>query len=118
MGRIPAGRCHGTGPTAGIPRHSDFFTDLIAVRQAHPALRRGGLRWVIAGDDAIGFLRETVDQRILVVSSRSSWPGALLPAALSAGKPETLYGDADLRVTDGAIAVPGAGPNVGIWRLA
>ena len=35
------------------------YRDLIAVRQAHPALRRGGLRWVIEADDAIGYLRET-----------------------------------------------------------
>lgn len=51
-----------------------MFKDLIAIRHAHPALRRGGLRWVLAADDALGYLRETADERILVVLSRSPGP--------------------------------------------
>ena len=97
----------------------DAYRDLIAVRQAHPALRRGGLRWVLETDDAIGFLRESADERILVVVSRSPWSGALLPASLTAqGETETLYGNVDLHVTGGAIVLPGDGPSAGIWRLA
>ena len=59
-----------------------------------PAPRRA-LRWVIATDDALGYLRETADERILVVvASRSPWSGALLPASLVRRmQPETLYGD-------------------------
>lgn len=58
------------------------FKDLIALRNTQPALRRGGMRWLIALDDALGYLRETEDERILVVASRAPWSGALLPAAL------------------------------------
>jgi len=94
------------------------FRDLIEVRQAHRALRHGGLRWVIVGEDALGYLRETAEERILVVACRAPWPGALLPAYLADGPPQTLYGDRDLRITDGALVVPGHGPDVGIWRLA
>lgn len=94
------------------------FIDLIAIRKAHTALRRGGLRWVIAGDDALGYLRETALERILVVVSRGPWQGALLPASLVDGSPQTIYGTRDLRVVDGALAIPGDGPGVGIWRLA
>ncbi len=100
--------------------HDTFamFTELIAVRQAHPALRRGGLRWVVAADDALGYLRETAQERILVLASRAPWSGALLPASLVVDCPQTLYGPTDLAVTDGALVVPGDGPGVGIWRLA
>jgi alpha-glucosidase len=97
----------------------DAYRDLIAVRQAHPALRRGGLRWVLTSSDAIGFLRETPDERILVLVSRAPWSGALLPGSLAAhAVTETLYGGMDLTVSGGAIVVPGDGPIAGIWRLA
>ncbi len=55
------------------------FRELIALRRAHPALRTGGLRWVIETEDAIGFLRETADERLLVVAARAPWSGATLP---------------------------------------
>jgi len=95
------------------------FRDLIGIRNAHPALRRGGLRWVIARDDALGYLRETADERILVLVARSPWSGALLPASLLRGnQAETLYGGSDIGVVGGALVIPGSGPNVGIWRLS
>jgi hypothetical protein len=84
----------------------------------YPALRRGGLRWVVVTDDAVGYLRETAHERVLVVASRGPWSGALLPVALVDHSPETLYGPADLAITNGALVVPGAGPGIGIWRLA
>jgi len=96
-----------------------MFKDLIAIRHAHPALRRGGLRWVLAADDALGYVRETADERILVVLSRSPWSGALLPASLlTAAEAETIYGANDLRLMAGALVIPGDGPGVGIWRLS
>lgn len=95
------------------------FKDLIAIRNFHPAPRRGGLRWVIAADDALGYLRETADERILVVVSRSPRSGALSPASLlRGGQAETLYGETDLGVAGGALVIPGDGPGVGIWRLS
>src|SRR5664279_2752905 len=96
-----------------------MFKDLIAIRHAHPALRRGGLRWVLAADDALGYVRETADERILMVLSRSPWSGALLPASLLTGaKAETIYGANDRRLMAGALVIPGDGPGVGIWRLS
>ncbi|HEY5879222.1 MAG TPA: glycoside hydrolase family 13 protein [Nakamurella sp.] len=94
------------------------FRELIALRRAHPALRTGGLRWVIVTDDAIGYLRETADERLLVVVARGPWSGAALPGRLTGGPPQTLYGGADLLASERALIVPGAGPCVGIWRLA
>ncbi|WP_263118937.1 glycoside hydrolase family 13 protein [Cellulomonas sp. RIT-PI-Y] len=92
------------------------YRALIALRSEHRALREGGLRWVLVEDDALAFLRETRDERLLIVAARAPWAGGELPASL--GSPETLYGGADLTVTAaGALAVPGTGPGFGVWRL-
>jgi alpha-glucosidase len=94
------------------------FRELIALRRVHPALRTGGLRWVIAADDAVGYLRETAEARLLVVVARGPWSGSALQGRLAAGPPQTLYGGIDLVASERVVIVPGAGPCVGIWRLA
>ncbi|WP_024287921.1 glycoside hydrolase family 13 protein [Cellulomonas sp. KRMCY2] len=96
----------------------EVYRSLIAVRRASRALREGGLRWVVVDDDALVFLRETLDERVLVAVARDPWAGVTLPRELlrHGSTPETLYGH-DLTVAD-ALRVPGAGPGVGVWRLA
>lgn len=44
--------------------------ELIQLRRAHPALARGGMRWVSIGDDHLVWLRECVEQTILVHVAR------------------------------------------------
>jgi len=95
----------------------ETYRSLIAVRRSSRALRHGGLRWVLAEDDAVGYLRETADERVLVVAARAPWSGATLPGWLAEGPPSTLHGP-DLEVADGVLHVPGDGPAVGVWRLA
>lgn len=96
-----------------------LYRDLVAVRRGSRALRHGGLRWWFAEDDVVAYLRETTDERVLVVAARAPWPGAVLPDALAgAGVPEVLHGPDPVRTTDGAVAVPGHGPAVAVWRLA
>ena len=67
-------------------------------------------------DDAVVFLRESLQERVLVAVARSRWPGAVLPGHLVDGEVETLHGP-DLRLAGGGIEVPGDGPGVGVWRL-
>lgn len=93
-----------------------MFTELTALRRSVAALRRGGMRWLLAAGDVIAFLRETADERVLVVAARAAWGGAALPAALGSSA-ETLYGGTDLLPSYGALAVPAGGPGVGVWRL-
>ncbi|MBM9466442.1 glycoside hydrolase family 13 protein [Nakamurella sp. YIM 132084] len=93
--------------------------ELIALRRRHPALCRGGLRWVVRQADAIAFLRETADERLLVGAARAPWSGARLPRTLAPdGVAETLHGGVDLTITDAAVEVPGDGPIAAVWRLA
>lgn len=103
----------------------DVYRRLAALRHAHRALREGSLRWVLVDDDALGYVRETHDETILVVAARAPWTGAVLPLG---GSAERLFGSVELCVArtggdaDGAagaegLVVPGTGPHVGVWRL-
>lgn len=102
----------------------DVYRRLAALRHEHRALREGSLRWVLVADDALGYVRETRDETLLVVAARAPWAGAVLPLG---GTPERLYGSVSLgavRVDAGAgaegtdgLVVPGTGPQVGVWRL-
>ncbi|MFF1528579.1 glycoside hydrolase family 13 protein [Cellulomonas sp. NPDC058312] len=98
----------------------DVYRSLIALRRSSRALREGGLRWVLADDDVIAYLRETSDERLLVVASRAPWSGAVLPGSLLAPgqRPANLYGGADLPVDAAGLHLPGDGPGFQVWRLA
>lgn len=119
----------------------DVYRRLAALRHAHRALREGSLRWVLVDDDALGYVRETRDETILVVAARAPWTGAVLPLG---GSAERLFGSLELGAVRDAgaaaghgagvgagagaasddaspsadgLVVPGAGPHVGVWRL-
>jgi len=98
----------------------DVYRSLIAVRRGSAALRSGGLRWVHVDDDALVYLRETADERVLVAVARAPWGGvALHPGIVGAAREaERLHGSVDLSVHDGAWRLAGDGPGVGVWRLA
>jgi len=97
----------------------ELYRGLIALRRSSRALREGGLRWAVVEDDALAFLRETADERVLVVAARAPWPGARLPRHLLAGESaELLHGDGSLTVRPDALHVGGDGPGVQVWRLA
>ncbi|WP_029287986.1 glycoside hydrolase family 13 protein [Cellulomonas sp. HZM] len=101
------------------PATFEVYRALIALRRSSRALRDGGLRWAVVADDAVAYLRETRDERVLVLLARSPWSGATLPRhLLTRGAATTLYGDVDLAATDDGLVLPGAGPTVGVWRLA
>ena len=46
------------------------YRQLIALRRGVDALRRGGMRFVAASEEAIAFVHETVDETLLVHASR------------------------------------------------
>ncbi len=100
------------------------FQTLSGLRGSRPALATGGMRWVVADDDALVFLRETPQETVLVAVARADWGGVVLPSWLSrAGTPELLYGGAlvdtpALTRTPDGLHLTGQGPSVGIWRLA
>lgn len=49
-----------------------LYQDLIHLRRSLPALQEGGLRWLVAEDDAVVFLRESAGQTALVHVARAA----------------------------------------------
>lgn len=101
-----------------------FFQALSQLRGTRPALATGGIRWVLAEDDVLAYLRETPGETLLVVVARAPWAGTVLPRRLLGDSaPQLLYGGSavstpSLTVTGDGLELAGDGPAVGIWRLA
>ena len=66
-------------------------------------------------EEAIAYLREHDDERLLCLASRSEHEPVRL--AVGTAGAETLYGD-DLSFEDGEAVLPGTGPAFHIWRLS
>ncbi len=100
-------------------RFLDWYRSVIAVRNDSDALRRGGFRWVHTEADAVVFLRESVNERVLVRAARATSEPVSIPAGLLRSSTATaLVNGSDLVATaDGAIVLPGDGPLLSIWRL-
>ena len=100
------------------PGMLETYRQLGALRRRAPALRHGGLRWVHASDDALVYLRESRDQRLLVHVSRGAdgAPVTVPGAALDGGLGETLAGGAPEH-RDGALVLPAGGAGVHVWEL-
>lgn len=96
------------------------YRDLIALRKSSDALRRGGLRFVAAGRDAIAFVRETDNERVLVHAARTAHEPLRAGAADVGfgGATESLYGDTLLGTDGGSIVFPEDGPSFSVWRIA
>lgn len=62
---------------------------VVNVRRNSHALSHGGLRWVITSEDAIGYLRESTQERLLVIVTRAKTRIKLGSLAQGA---EVLYG--------------------------
>jgi alpha-glucosidase len=94
-----------------------YYRDLVALRHAQPALRRGGLRWLHADPEALVFARETRDETVLVLARRAAGPPVRLPVP---GTAANVYGGAPELVPDaaGTVTLPTDGPTFQVWRSA
>jgi alpha-glucosidase len=92
------------------------YRELLGLRRRNPALRRGGLRWAHASDDAMAFLREDADQRLLVLVTRAA-ASVPLPSTIVRDGVEVLYGQADARLEGKALWLAASGPGCAVWRL-
>jgi alpha-glucosidase len=103
-------------------RHTlDTYRDLAALRRDCRALRHGGLRWVAAAGDALAYLRECPDERLMVLALRAACPALQVPAwllGLTGEAPNVFGGAAALRAAAGGdVALPGDGLTYQVWRL-
>jgi alpha-glucosidase len=81
---------------------------LAALRRSSGALARGGIRYVHVSDDAVAYVRETRDERVLCLAARADHAPVRVPFKGL----ETLYGG---DATDGAL--PAHGPAFHTWRI-
>jgi alpha-glucosidase len=86
----------------------DAYRSLASLRRSCSALAHGGIRYVHVSADAVAYLRETRDERLLCLAARASHAAIATPFA----NLETLYGD-DAR--DGVL--PADGPSFHVWRI-
>jgi alpha-glucosidase len=86
----------------------DEYRRLIVLRRGSDALARGGLRYVHAAEDAIAYVRETKEERLLCLASRAPHPPIAVPFTVL----ETLYGS---DAVGGRL--PGDGPAFHVWRI-
>lgn len=102
----------------GDPVVLDAYRRLSALRRSSPALRHGGLRWLHASDDALVYLRESCDQRMLVRVARDLHGPALLPAAVLGGAGgEAVVGSGAMTAVGDDVELPAGGTGVDIWEL-
>jgi len=95
----------------------DAYRALIGLRRSLAPLARGGIRYAHVGADAIAYLRETRDDRLLCLAVRASTGDVRLPlAALGATALERLYGGGE-RVDAREAVLPGDGPAFHVWRV-
>jgi alpha-glucosidase len=93
------------------------YRALIDLRRHSPALAEGGLRWVQVEADAIAFLREHPDERLLLVVSRGQREPLRIPLdAIDRAACTHVLGFEGVAASDHlTVQLPSAG--VGIWRL-
>lgn len=93
------------------------YRTLIALRRSSDALARGGMRYAFVGDDAIAYLRETSDERLLCLASRAQHaPIRLSIEALACRGLDNVYGAP--AVMDGHdVLLPADGPAFHVWSL-
>jgi alpha-glucosidase len=99
------------------PELQGWYRSLFALRRTCEALRTGGLRWVAARPELLAFLRETADQRLLVVAIRDGSERVELPAEFAGSSPQRLLGDVDVHRSDAGVIVSGHGPAFGVVEL-
>lgn len=96
----------------------DWYRAMIKVRNEHSALRRGGFRWVHTEPDAVMFLRETNEQRLLVRTARAETsPVELSASLLRARSLRNVVNGTDLIADGDLFTINGEGPTHQIWEL-
>jgi alpha-glucosidase len=102
-------------------RHTlDVYCALADLRRGSVALRHGGLRWAAAAGDTLAFLRESPEERLLVLATRCGGEPLCLPAASLglAGEAPNVFGGAPALTDRGSgVVLPGEGPTFQVWRL-
>lgn len=96
----------------------DTYRALIALRSTSDALAVGGFRWVHIGEDVVVYLRETAEERLLVLAARRGIGTLRIPATdVAISSLKQVFGfEAQLHGAELEIQVPTAGG--GVWNVS
>jgi alpha-glucosidase len=93
------------------------YARLIRLRRSSGALKRGALRYVCVGDDAIAYLREHGEERLLCLAARADHDPIRLPLeALGCRALDPVLGG-DALCAAGIATLPADGPAFHVWRI-
>jgi alpha-glucosidase len=93
------------------------YARLIRLRRSSGALTRGALRYAFVGDDAIAYLREHGEERLLCLAARADHDPVRLPLdALACRALDPVLGG-DAPCAAGIATLPADGPAFHVWRL-
>ena len=93
------------------------YRTLIGLRRSSAAFAHGGMRYAHVAEDAIAYLRETRDERMLCLAVRASTEEIELPLArLRCTALESVLGG-EARIEQDTAVLPGDGPAFHVWRL-
>lgn len=96
----------------------DTYRRWIRLRAGSPALAHGGFRWVERSPDALAFVRETHDERLLVRATRALAEPLIVPRRLLAATDvDLLIGDGTVAVGADAVTFDSPAPTCSVWRL-
>lgn len=108
----------GTESDPAVAPVLDTYASLIALRRAHPVLATGGIRWLAVGDDAVAFVRESAEERVLVFATRAASTLELAADAIEATDAASRrVGDGRLEASDGLVHLTADGPSFTAWLM-
>jgi alpha-glucosidase len=87
---------------------------LISIRKNNDALVNGGLRWLVAENDYIVYLRESTQQSVLVLVSRTAIDVTVDLSQYGYTVSKTLFGE---QATGSVIAIKSSEAVQGIWEV-
>jgi glycosidase len=97
-----------------------YYRDWIAARKSSPGLRKGDIKPLETGRQVLGFLRNSGDERVLVLHNLSSLAIQTGPLPVSAVALERIYADAGVSDPTGGTSawrVMLPAHTSGVWRL-
>jgi alpha-glucosidase len=90
---------------------------LIELRRSSPALARGALRYAFVGEDAIAYLREHGDERLLCLAARAGHDAIRLSLEALGGRTLEPVLGGDAVCAAGTATLPADGPAFHVWRI-
>jgi alpha-glucosidase len=93
------------------------YARLIRLRRSSTALARGALRYAFVGADAIAYLREHGEERLLCLAARADHDPVRLPLEALGCRTLDPVHDGDALCAAGTATLPADGPAFHIWRI-